>query len=157
MEHATGVDTSDLAAKKDFIAWKAKVDMSEINELVKFSTGFNNLNTKVDYLDVGNLKTVPKDFKKLSDVVDEEVVKNTKFNTLNMKLNNLRKNVPVVSTLIQINQCNTEKQNLQKKKCRCWGKNPDFTGSATRAVLITKIWEYYSWCYWISQENRLRH
>ena len=119
MEHATGVDTSDLAAKKDFIAWKAKVDMSEINELVKFSTGFNNLNTKVDYLDVGNLKTVPKDFKKLSDVVDEEVVKNTKFNTLNMKLNNLRKNVPVVSTLIQTNQCNTEKQNLQKKKCRC--------------------------------------
>ena len=119
LDHATGVDTSDLAAKKDFIAWKAKVDMSEINELVKFSTGFNNLNTKVDYLDVGNLKTVPKDFKKLSDVVDEEVVKNTKFNTLNMKLNNLRKNVPVVSTLIQINQCNTEKQNLQKKKCRC--------------------------------------
>ena len=119
MEHATGVDASDLAAKKDFIAWKDKVDMLEINELVKFSTGFNNLNTKVDDLDVGNLKTVPKDFKKLSDVVDEEVVKNTKFKTLNMKLNNLEKNVPVDSTLIQTNQCNTEKQNLQKKKFRC--------------------------------------
>ena len=139
MEHATGVDASDLTAKKDFIAWKAKVDMLEINELVKFSTGFNNLNTKVDDLDVGNLKTVSKDFKKLSDVVDEEVVKNTKFNTLNMKLNNLEKNVPVVSTLIQTNQCNTEKQNLQKKNVDVEKKNPDFTDSATRAVLITKI------------------
>ena len=42
----------------------------------------NDLNTKVDDLDVGKLKTVPVDLKKLSDVVNNKVVKNTKFNKL---------------------------------------------------------------------------
>ena len=36
----------------------------------------------MDDLDVGQLKTVPLGLKKLSDVVDNEAVKNTKFNTL---------------------------------------------------------------------------
>ena len=30
LDHATGVDTSDVAAKKDFIALKAKVDKVDI-------------------------------------------------------------------------------------------------------------------------------
>ena len=51
----------------------------------------NNLKTKIDYLDVGKLKTVPIDLKKLSDVVDNEAVKNTKFNTLKTKVNTLEK------------------------------------------------------------------
>ena len=38
-----------------------------------------NLKTKVDYLDFDKLKTVPVDLKKLNDVVDNEVVKNTKL------------------------------------------------------------------------------
>ena len=48
----------------------------------------NNLKTKRDDLDVGKLKAVPIDWKKLGDVVDNEVVKNTRFNTLKKKLNN---------------------------------------------------------------------
>ena len=46
----------------------------------------NNLKTKVVNLDVGKLKTVPIDLKKLSDVVSKNVVKNTEFNTLNTKV-----------------------------------------------------------------------
>ena len=91
LEHATGIDTSDLAAKKDFIALKAEVDKRGINKLINVPTKLNNLKTKVDDLDVGKLKTVPVDLKKLSDVVDNEVVKNTKFNTLKKKVNNLNK------------------------------------------------------------------
>ena len=49
LDHATDVDTSDLAAKKDFIALKAEVDKLDINKLV---------------------------LKKLSDVADNEVVRN---------------------------------------------------------------------------------
>ena len=41
----------------------------------------NDLKTKVDNLDVSKLKTAPFDLTKLSDVVDNEVAKNTKFNT----------------------------------------------------------------------------
>ena len=49
----------------------------------------NNLKAKVDDLGVGNLKPVPVDLKKLSDVVNKQVVKNTKCNTLKTKVNQL--------------------------------------------------------------------
>ena len=92
--HATGVDTSDLAAKKYFIALKAEVDKVDINKLVNVPTCLNNLKTKVDDLDVGKLKNVPVDLKKSSDVVVNEVIKNTKFNTLKTKVNSLEKKIP---------------------------------------------------------------
>ena len=44
-----------------------------------------------------------------------EFVKNTKFNTLNTKVNKLDKKIPNATTLIHINQYNTDKQNLEKK------------------------------------------
>ena len=47
-----------------------------------------SLKSKVDDLDVGKLKTAPVDLKKLSYVVDNEVVRNKKFNTLKTKVNN---------------------------------------------------------------------
>ena len=58
---------------------KAEVDKLVINELVNVSTSLDNLKRKVDDLDVGKLKTVPIDLRKLSDVVSKEDVKNTKF------------------------------------------------------------------------------
>ena len=62
------------------------------------------LKTKVDTLEVGKLKIVPIDFKKLSDVVDNELAKNTKFSTLKVKVNNLeKKNIPDATTLVHIN------------------------------------------------------
>ena len=47
----------------------------------------------------------------LCDVVDKEVVKNTKFNTLKTKVNNLDQKILDAATLIHINQYNTGKQN----------------------------------------------
>ena len=91
LEHASGVDTSDLAAKKPFTALHAEVDKLDINKLSNFSTILNNLKTKMDDLDVGKLKTVPADLKKLSDVVDNESLKthSTQNSTLKKKVNNL--------------------------------------------------------------------
>ena len=43
------------------------------------------------------------DLKTLSDAVDNEVVKNTKFSTLKTKINSLEKKIPVGTTLIHIN------------------------------------------------------
>ena len=60
----------------------------------------NKLKKKVDDLDIDKLKTVPIDLKKLSDVVDNEVVKNKKFNTLKTKANKLDKKIPHATTLI---------------------------------------------------------
>ena len=77
--------------------------------MANVSTSLNNLKAKVDDLDVGKLKTVPIDLKKLSDVVDKEVVKKTVYNTINTKVNYLETKIPDASTLIQASQYNTDK------------------------------------------------
>ena len=69
------------------------------------------LKTKANDLDVDKLKTVPIGFQKLSDLVDKNV-KITKFNKLNTKLNKLDKKVLDATTLIHINQYNTDKQKM---------------------------------------------
>ena len=65
---------------------KAEIDKLNINKLVNVQTRLNNLKTKVDGLDVSKLKTVPVDFFFsfffLTDEIDNEVVKNAKFNSL---------------------------------------------------------------------------
>ena len=88
-----GVDTSNLAVKSNFIALKAEVDKVDINKLVNVLNSLNNLKTKVDDLNVGKLKTVPIDLKKLNDAVSKDVVKNTEFNKLKTKVINLEKKI----------------------------------------------------------------
>ena len=83
---------SNLATKSDFIALKAEID--KLNILVNVQTGFNNLKTNIVELGVGKLKSIPIDFKKLSDVVSKEVVENTEFDKLNTKVNSLGINIP---------------------------------------------------------------
>ena len=114
--HATGIDTSDLAVKKDFCPLKAEVDKLGINKVANVLTSLNNLKGKVDDLDVDKLKTVSPE---LRDAVDNEVVKNTTFNTLKRKVNNLEKKIPDATTSIYKNQYNTDKQYLEKKNSRC--------------------------------------
>ena len=94
---------------------KAEFHKIDIDKLVDVPNSLNNLKTKVNDLDVGKLKTVPIYLKKLSDVVNKQVVKNTKLNTLKTKENNLEKKFPEANTLIHINQYQTDKQNLKKK------------------------------------------
>ena len=89
---------------------KAEVYKPEINKLANVPTSLNNLKTKVDDLDIGKLKTSPLDLKNLSDVLDNDVFKNTKLNTLKTKVSSLEEKIPNVTTLIHINQYNTYKQ-----------------------------------------------
>ena len=84
--------------------------------MVNVSTSLNNSKSKVDDLDVGKLKFVPVDLKKSSDLEDDEVVKIAKFNTLKIK-------IPDATALIHINQHNTNKENLEKKKMETLIKN----------------------------------
>ena len=91
---------------------KAEVDKLKINKLTSVLTNLNNL--KVDDLDVGKLRIVPVDLK-LSHVVDNEVVKNTNFNTIKTKVNNLETKTPYATNLIHSNQHNTDKHILEKK------------------------------------------
>ena len=76
MIDATGIDTSDLADKKDCIDLKAEIDKPDIAILVNVPTILNNLKTKVDDLDVGKFETVLRGLNKLSDAIDNQVAKN---------------------------------------------------------------------------------
>ena len=121
---------------------KAEVDKLDINKLVNVPISLNNLKTKVDDLDVGKWKTVPVDLKKISDVVDKQIDKNTKFNTLNMKVNNLKHKTPDATTWIHINKYNTDEQNLEKKNKDVENKILDVSG------LVTTTVDYKSWWSW---------
>ena len=68
--------------------------------MVNLPTSLIHLKTNVDDLDVVKLRTVPVDLKILSDIEDNEVVKNTNFNTLKTKVNNLDKKILGTTTLI---------------------------------------------------------
>ena len=115
LEDSTGVDTSSLAAKSDFIALKAEVDKLDINYLANVPISLNNLQRKVHDLDADKLKTIFVYLNKLSDVTSKEVVKNAKFNKLNTKINDLENALPHAFTLIQANQYKTNKQIWRKK------------------------------------------
>ena len=65
---------------------KAEVDQLHINKHVNVQVSLNNFKAKVVDLDAGKLKSVPVELKKLCDVVDNEVVKNKKFNTVEAKV-----------------------------------------------------------------------
>ena len=99
------------------------------------------------------------DLKKISDAVSKEVVKNTKFNKVNTKVNNLENKIPDATTLIHINHYNTDKglekkiEAVDKKTQRYWFSNnyciakigksenkiPDIGGLVTANALNTKI------------------
>ena len=65
LRNATGVDTSKSAAKSDLASLKAEVDK----------------------IDVDKLKTVPVDLSKISNAVNNDVVKKTVYNKLVAKVN----------------------------------------------------------------------
>ena len=64
MKHDTGVDISNLAAEKDFIALKAEVDQLDISRVINDITGLNNLRATVSNLDADMMKTVSVNLRK---------------------------------------------------------------------------------------------
>ena len=48
LEGSTGIDTSNLASKGDFIDLKVEVGKLDINKLVNVLNGMNNVKTKVE-------------------------------------------------------------------------------------------------------------
>ena len=85
----------------------------------------NNVETKKRLFDVNKLKNIPVHFKNLSDIGSKKDIKNTKFKKLHTKVNNVESKIPDVSTLIQTNLYNTDKESLEKKlemllKQYCW-------------------------------------
>ena len=92
-------------------------------------TNLASLKTEGDKLDVDKLKVVPIDLSKLSDVVKNEVVKKTEFNTLKTKVDNIDTDEYVLET-----KYDNEIGNLKLKI-------PDINGLVLSSTLNSKLTE----------------
>ena len=79
--------------------------------------------------------------KKISAVVEKEVVDNKKKHTHTKNKSKWFKEISNLTTLIHISSYNTDKENLDKKMEILIQKIPDASGLVTTIVLNTKIGE----------------
>ena len=75
-------------------------------------TNLANLKTEVDTLDTDQLKTVPVDLSKLSNLVKNEVIKKTEYNKLVNKVNNIDPSGFLLTTKYDADKLNLEKKLL---------------------------------------------
>ena len=75
-----------MKKQQALIHLKSEVDKLNTNELKNVLSGLNILKCNVDKLDVDKLQSVPVDSKKISDVVEKEVVKKDLYDELVKKL-----------------------------------------------------------------------
>ena len=101
LKKVTGVDASNLAAKSELASLKAKVDK----------------------IDVDNLRTVPVDLSKLSNVVNNGVVRKPLYDKLVAKVNNIDTSEFVLKT-----KYDTDESDLEKKISDADKKIPSISG-----------------------------
>ena len=75
IKNITNVVTSNFALKTNLANLKTEVDKLDIDKLKGLSNNLSILKTKVDQLDFDTLVAVPTDLSKLSNVVNNDVVK----------------------------------------------------------------------------------
>ena len=123
----------NINVKVDLSNYATKTDLKNVTHVNTSSfalkTNLANLKTEVDKLDIDKLAPVPVDLSKLSDVVKNDVVKKTVFDTLVAKVNNID-----TSDFVWKNKYQTEKTELEKKI-------PDPSGLVKKTDYNTKIAE----------------
>ena len=138
----------DLAnyATKDEIKNITHVDVSSY----ALKTNLAALKTEVDKIDTDKLKTVPVDLAKLTNAVDNDVVKKTDYNTkvsniesqiagINKNaldnlddIKKLKQSTPNVSTLVTKTKFTADVNDLDDKIDKADKKIPDISGLATK-------------------------
>ena len=99
-------------------------------------TNLANLNTEVDKIDVDKLKTVPDDLAKLSNVVDNDVVKKTVYNKLVTKVNNID-----TTGFVSKTKYDTDKSDLEKKISDAEKRIPNTSAFVKKTDYSSKITE----------------
>ena len=129
------LDLSNYATKKD-IKDITHVDTSSY----ALKTNLAALKTEVDKIDTYILKTVPDDLAKLSNVVKNDVVKKTTYNTLKNKVDAID-----TSGFVTRTKFTTDTNALDDKIDKVEKKIPDISGLATKSSatrLITEQEDY---------------
>ena len=104
----------DINVKVDVSNYATKTRLKNVThvDVSSFALKLNlaSLKTEVDKLDIDKLAPVPVDLSKLSDVVKNDVVKKTAYDTLVEKVDNINTTRFVLKTAY-----NTDKSDLEKK------------------------------------------
>ena len=114
LKGATGIDTSNLALKSNL----------------------GNLKAEVDKIVVDKLKTVSVDLSKISNAVNNEVVKKTVYDKLVAKVNN----TDAIGLVLKI-KYDTDKSILEKKISDAYKKFPDTSRLVKKTNYNAKITE----------------
>ena len=125
IKNITHVDTSSFALKTNVANLKTEVDKLDIDKLKILSNSLSNLKTKIDKLDIDKLVPVPLDLGKLSNVVNNDVVKKSKYNA---KIKNIEDKILDISNLATRTILNT-------KIIEVKNEIPSITGLATTSAL----------------------
>ena len=112
LKNTTGVDTSNLAAKSDLAGLKAKIDKTDINKL----------------------KTVHIDLRKLSNVVNNNVVKKTVYDKLVANLNYFD-----TSGFVLEIKYDTDISNLEKKIIDADQNIPGTSALVKKQIIMLKL------------------
>ena len=140
----------DINVKVDLSNYATKADIKNISHVDTSSfalkTNLANLKTEVDKLDIDKLKPLPDDVSKLSNVVTNEVVKKTDYNT---KITEIENKIPDTSNLATKTLLTTvenkisgignlvKKTDYNAKITDLGNKIPDFSHLGTKTALIS--------------------
>ena len=123
--------SGNINVKVDFSNYATKDDIKNITHVDTSSFGMKmnlaNLKTEVDKLDIDKLVSVPADLRKLSNVVNNEVVKKTEYDKLVTKVNNI--NIGTGKFIL--------KSDYDADKTKIENKIPNISKLATKAALNT--------------------
>ena len=116
--------TGNVKVELDLSNYITKTDLKGITETdtsnLALKSNLAKLKAEVDKIDVDKLKTVPVDLSKLSNVVNNEVVKKIVYDKLVAKVNNIDTSGFVLKT-----KYNSDKSDLEKKISDADKKIPD--------------------------------
>ena len=112
LQDATRIDTSNFALKSSLASLKAEVDKIHVDKL----------------------KTVPVNLSKLSNVVNNDVVKITVSDKLVIKVNNIDTSGFILKTKYDTDKLSTEKKISDAEK-----KIPDTNGLPKKQIIVLKL------------------
>ena len=125
------LELSNYALKKDI------KDITHVDTCsYALKTNLAVLKTEVDNIDTGKLKTVPNDLAKLSNVVKNDVVKNTEYNTLKNKVDAID-----TSGFVTRTKFTPDANYLDDKIDKIEKKIPDISELATKSTVTRLITE----------------
>ena len=88
-----GGHIADVKVRLDLTNYATKTDLKNVTQVdtsnFALKTNPANLKTEFDKFDIDTLKIVPTELSKLSDVVKNEVVKRTEYNSLKTKVDGI--------------------------------------------------------------------